>query len=154
MEGDGDGEELSDLGEASAIELLLDDLGVSGLEAPGDIEVGLGDKRLNFSVFSGVSACTEEGGEETGGEAEAVEEDSDAADDDERQIFSSSGSGECGEIELSGLSSGSSSVKIQLSSCSCITLSSIWRTRSFSGDKSSSSSVMMTAPADSLSGVR
>ena len=86
MEGEGDGEELSDLGEARAMELLFEDLGVSGLEAPGDIEVGLGDKRTNFSVFSGVSACTEEGGEDTGDEAEAVEEDSDAAEDDDRHI--------------------------------------------------------------------
>ena len=86
MDGDGEGEGLSDLGEVKAIELLFDDLGVSGLEAPGDIDVGLGDNKVNFSLFSGVSACTEEGGEETGDDAEAVEEDEDVAEDDDKHI--------------------------------------------------------------------
>lgn len=86
IDGEGEGEGLSDLGDVSAIELLFDDLGVSGLEAPGDIEVGLGDNKQIFSVFSGVTACTEEGGEEIGDDADAVEEDDEVAEDDDIHI--------------------------------------------------------------------
>ena len=140
IEGEGEGEGLSDLGEVSTMELLWDDLGVSGLDAPGDIDVGLGDNKLIFSIFSGVLACTGEGGEEIAGDTEAVDEEVEAGEAEDIGA-SSSCSEDGGDNELSGLSSASSSVKIQLSSCSCITLSSICRTRSFSGDKSSSSSV-------------
>ena len=77
---------------------------------------------------------------------EAAEEVED--EEEEIQIGSSScsgGGGDCTDTTsgVLSLSSSSSSERIspprQLSSCSCITLSSIWRTRSFSGDRSSSS---------------
>ena len=75
MDGEGEGEGLNDLGDVRTMELLLDDLGVSGLDAPGDIDVGLGDNKLIFSIFSGMSACTGEGGEENGEDTDAVDED-------------------------------------------------------------------------------
>ena len=148
IDGEGEGEGLKDLGDVRTMELLLDDLGVSGLDAPGDIDVGLGDSKLILSVFSGISSCTGEGGEEIGEDADAVDED--VEDGEAVDIWTSPCSEDCGDNELSGLSSGSSSVEIQLSSCSCITLSSICRTRSFSGDRSSSSSVSTSDVPDSL----
>lgn len=45
IDGEGDGEGLNDLGDVRTMELLWEDFGVSGLEAPGDIEVGLGDNK-------------------------------------------------------------------------------------------------------------
>ena len=95
-----------------------------------------------------MSASTGEGGEEIG-DADAVEEDVEPG--EAVDIRTSSCSEDCGDNELSGLSSGSSSVKIQLSSCSCITLSNICSTRSFSGDKSSSSSVSTRVLPDPVS---
>ena len=109
--------------------------------------------------------CTGEEGEE----AASVEDEEDSpdesveVDEDEMQMGSSSWSTEdedsgldgTGEVVLcsgSSLSSSSSDVisPTKLSSCSCITLSSIWRTRSFSGLRSSSSLSTRVSP-DSLS---
>ena len=71
IDGEGDGEGLNDLGDVRTMELLLEDFGVSGLEAPGDIDVGLGDNKL-------MSGCTGEGGEETAEDTDAVDEDVEA----------------------------------------------------------------------------
>ena len=172
IEGDGDGDGDSERGEvvAAAAELLLfEDLGVSGLEAPGDMEVGLGDSRwlaeagAHWSSRGVAGCCTGEEGEEVDDEDEAAEDKVDV-EEEEIQMGSSScsaGGGDCAAAEtgsgvwsLASASSSLSSVRSpprQLSSCSCITLSSIWRTLSFSGDKSSSSSVLATVLADSLS---